>query len=132
MREPTILAYDDMVLAQTGDKIVADEEAYFGWGKKWYLIDLTSDNYKELEEFILPYVKAATEVAGPPAAKKKRAPYNNSMRRERTDFFRDFRAWMETQGRLEECRAPSGSWSHPSAAVREYEKVTGIAEPKKG
>lgn len=134
MREPVILAFDDLILYRTGEKVQCTETATFGWGTTWYEIDLTTGNHREFEDLLLDYLRAARPIdpPAPKSGKNKQSKRNMSMHAQRTRFFRQFREWMESEGRLDECRAPSGAWSHPVSAVREYEKVVGVAEPKRG
>lgn len=130
MKEPTITAYDDLILHKTGEKVVAQCEAIFGWNGVWYQADLTSGNFSEIEEFLHPYILASPRMSKPPAP--PRGPRNMSMYEERKKFFRGFREWMDEQGRQQDYTTARGGFSPKVSDIKQYEKVTGIKEPKKG
>jgi hypothetical protein len=61
MKEPQIVAYDDLHYKEDNKKIVAEGTVTLGWMGKWVELDLTEDHIKELGSFLSRWIKVGSK-----------------------------------------------------------------------
>lgn len=101
---------DDLVKAQTGERVLANQQVKFSVNDVQYEIDLTNDNAQEFFRLLKPYMAAATEVvvrkpaprkpSAPRTAPTEKAASSTSSNRPRTDRERTdaMRTWAKLNG----------------------------------
>jgi hypothetical protein len=89
------MLWDDLDLAETGEKNPAQHKITVGWDGRWYELDLTEQHYRRLDAQLAPYLRAghAPEHAPAPSRKSPKSPpeiagYRSA--RQRGDLVRAF------------------------------------------
>lgn len=125
MRELQLILSDDLVYAQTGDRIPADETVVIALDGKTRELDLTADNAKALRELIEPYITAGHIPGQPSAGKAGAGPVTSLVTaRARQKLIRD---WADSLGLKSEdgkrpaYRTESGGYYYPYKLMKMYE-----------
>ena len=126
MRELQVVMSDDLIFAQTGERIPAEETVVIALDGKTRELDLTADNAKALRETIIPFLRAghAPGQNAPGDSRGSTPTPSLILSRARQKAIRDWadsRGLRSPDGKRPIWRTESGGYYYPYKLMKMYE-----------
>ena len=124
MRELQLVLSDDLIFAQTGERVAAEETVVLTLDGKTRELDLTAENAKDLRETLAPWLEAGH----PPGqqsttAEREDRPPDYKASRDRSQLIRDFADEMglrSEDGERPIYRTPGGGYYYPRKLMQMF------------
>jgi len=125
MRELQVVMSDDLIFAQTGERVPAEETVVIALDGKVRELDLTADNAKALRETILPFLRAGHSPGQNTPDSRGSVPTPSLiLSRARQRAIRDWadeRGLRSPDGKRPIWRTASGGYYYPHRLMKMYE-----------